>query len=180
MNRKHALVVGGTGMLSDVTLWLHKKGYIVSVIGRRNETYQRLIRKAEKPKLIHSLVLDYHHTDLLKEKLTERIKKDGPFQLVVCWVHSTGKEVIPTILALQKDQKYDFFHVKSSTSYISRVKPDVPENVDYHEIYLGFKLVGNHSRWLTHDEISEGVKDAIHHRRKETIVGQLEPWDKRP
>ncbi len=30
----HALVIGGTGMLADTTLWLVKNGYDVSVIGR--------------------------------------------------------------------------------------------------------------------------------------------------
>ncbi len=31
----HALVIGGTGMLADVSLWLVREGYYVSVIARR-------------------------------------------------------------------------------------------------------------------------------------------------
>lgn len=31
---KHALVVGGTGMLADVSIWLVNQGYQVSIIAR--------------------------------------------------------------------------------------------------------------------------------------------------
>ena len=31
---KHVLVVGGSGMLADVSLWLNNQGYHVSVIAR--------------------------------------------------------------------------------------------------------------------------------------------------
>ncbi|WP_102029336.1 short-chain dehydrogenase [Salirhabdus sp. Marseille-P4669] len=183
MRKKHALVIGGTGMLSDVTIWLNKKGYHVTVIGRRNETYQRLMSKVKFPKSITSLLVDYHDTDMLKELLLERIEKDGPIEVVVSWVHSSAPEVNPTVLALldsfTKDN-YHFFHVKSSTSSIHKQKPKVPVSGHYYEIYLGFKIIGNHSRWLTHQEISQGVIDAIHHKRAQTIVGQLEPWEKRP
>ena len=33
-SKKHALVIGGTGMLADVCIALAREGYIVSIIGR--------------------------------------------------------------------------------------------------------------------------------------------------
>ena len=42
---KHALVVGGTGMLSNVVLWLIAEGYQVSVIARDAGRMNRLIEK---------------------------------------------------------------------------------------------------------------------------------------
>ncbi|MRG87236.1 short-chain dehydrogenase [Salinibacillus xinjiangensis] len=181
---KHALVVGGTGMLADVTLWLNKKGYYVSVMGRRKDRYHKLMEQVHDPKRISSILVDYHNTDELRKRLMESIKEHGPYELVVAWVHSSAPEALPTLLQLQAEkglkQTFDLYHVKSSTSYIKREKPDLPSSCSYHEVFLGFKLFGHHSRWLTHQEISDGVKDAIHHNRKETIVGQLEPWEKRP
>ena len=49
---KHALVIGGTGMLSKVPLWLAANGYHVSVIGRNQEKMHRLLSKDEQPSRI--------------------------------------------------------------------------------------------------------------------------------
>ena len=49
---KHALVVGGTGMLSEVCMWLVNQNYHVSVIGRNPEKMRGLVENAEKRKNI--------------------------------------------------------------------------------------------------------------------------------
>ena len=183
MKHKHALVIGGTGMLSDVSAWLNKKGYIVTVIGRRNETYHKLLKKVPKPKRMKSVLVDYHNTAALTETLMERMKKDGTFDVIVAWVHRSAPEAIPAVLnlvAANRKESFDFYHVKSSTSYRNKTKIEVPSTCNLYEIYLGFKIFNNHSRWLTNKEISEGVIGSIHHKRKMTIVGELEPWEKRP
>ncbi len=38
----------------------------------------------------------------------------------------------------------------------------------------------NRSRWLTHEEISKGVIDAINNPKGRYIIGQIEPWGQRP
>ena len=45
---------------------------------------------------------------------------------------------------------------------------------------LGFKIIGSHSRWLTHAEISNGVIESLKGNKTKTIVGTLHPWDRRP
>jgi hypothetical protein len=45
---------------------------------------------------------------------------------------------------------------------------------------LGFVLEGNHSRWLTHAEISGGVIHSIQTQSKRHVVGTLTPWYRRP
>ncbi|GIP63125.1 hypothetical protein J32TS6_16800 [Virgibacillus pantothenticus] len=42
---EHALIIGGTGMLSRVSLWLLEKGYHVSIIARNAGRMQRLMKK---------------------------------------------------------------------------------------------------------------------------------------
>ncbi|MBO8157315.1 MAG: short-chain dehydrogenase [Bacillaceae bacterium] len=184
MKKKHALVVGGTGMLSDVTLWLHKKGYQVSVIGRRKERYHQLMERADHPDRISSILVDYHHTEELQGKLTEAVEKHGSFDLIIAWVHSSAEGVIPAIMNVQKNKgrrkTFDLFQVKPCNAYFENKIPEVLPECRYHEIFLGFKVVGGHSRWLTHREISEGVMDSVHHKRRQTIVGQVEPRDLQP
>ena len=39
---------------------------------------------------------------------------------------------------------------------------------------------GGRSRWLTHDEISQGVLDAIQVGEDVAIIGTVQPWEERP
>lgn len=50
----------------------------------------------------------------------------------------------------------------------------------YHRIILGFILEDTYGRWLTHQEISDGVINGIESNCNEWIVGQIEPWELRP
>lgn len=180
---KQALVIGGTGMLSDVSLWLNKNHYHVTVIGRHKNRYHKLIEKAHDPKKISSIMVDYHHTALFEEKIKDKIQSDGTFDLIVTWVHSTAPEVIPSLLKCQniRNKPYDLYHVKSSQAYFKESVIDIGiEHLNYHEVYLGYKKMKGHSRWLTHKEIYEGVIDTIQHSRPQTVVGQIEPWEERP
>ncbi|WP_343781482.1 hypothetical protein [Virgibacillus salarius] len=56
----------------------------------------------------------------------------------------------------------------------------MPANCQYRQIQLGFKVVSNYSRWLTNQEISQGVIEGIQKERNTMlhIVGQVEPSDK--
>ncbi|MEQ6376684.1 short-chain dehydrogenase [Bacillaceae bacterium S4-13-56] len=178
----HALVIGGTGMLKDVSLWLNKKGYHVTVVGRQKSKFHRMLDQAYKKENFSAVNMDYHET----EKFIERLKKAqndlGSFEVIVSWVHSTADELIPKIFQMmqENDGEYDFYHLNGSRAYIEPFTVTPPSNCNYHEIILGFKLTETHSRWLTNKEISDGVIDSIQHHRQLTIVGQMEPWELRP
>ena len=85
MNQNHALVIGGTGMLRGVCLWLTKQGYVTSVIGRSGEKHQALKDKASRPDLIHSILVDYNNHPLLEEMINHAIYELCPISLVVSW-----------------------------------------------------------------------------------------------
>ncbi|WP_191126266.1 Rossmann-fold NAD(P)-binding domain-containing protein [Cerasibacillus terrae] len=44
---KHALIVGGAGMLSNVSLWILDKGYHVSIIARNPRRIKNLIERTD-------------------------------------------------------------------------------------------------------------------------------------
>ena len=46
----------------------------------------------------------------------------------------------------------------------------------YRQIVLGFVLEGEGARWLTHDEISEGVLKAIDEDAGLSTIGVTRPW----
>ena len=53
-------------------------------------------------------------------------------------------------------------------------------HVSYFQVVLGFKKEAGSSRWLTNDEISDGVLEAIKLREMCHIIGTVTPWDQRP
>ncbi|MEK5389281.1 short-chain dehydrogenase [Margalitia sp. FSL K6-0131] len=177
---KHALVVGGTGMLSDVTLFLKKEGYFVSVIGRDPSKYERISDSS------HStfLSVDYHDDMQLLNKIQHTIQQHGPIQLIVAWIHSSAPDALRIIFAEAAKTKVEFhlFHVLGSSSNLEKIKEaaSVPANCLYHQVQLGFILEGNRARWLTNHEIASGVVAAIKEDHPIKVIGVLEPWEKRP
>lgn len=181
--KKHALVIGGSGMLSKVSIWLANQGYHVSVIGRNKEKMQRLEDQIDNPLQMTPVLVDYTKNDELADKLRTIQQKNGSIELAVAWIHSNGENVIPTLKnAIPHSVSWGLFHVNGSSANLVEIKEKISvlPNMEYYQIQLGFIVENNHSRWLTHEEISAGVIEAIRKKKSVHLVGTLEPWNKRP
>lgn len=180
VKEKHALVIGGTGMLTDVSLWLADSGYQVSVIGRTKEKHLDLFKKASNPQNINHLVVDYTNYALLEKQVRKAIEHLGPVSLVVSWTPiRKSLKTVNEIVSKQKDQ-WTLYQIQGSRRYFEKESLLVPVNCEHRSIYLGFIIEDNHSRWLTNQEISEGIIMNMKEDRIESIVGTLHPYAKRP
>jgi hypothetical protein len=144
---------------------------------------QRLLNADVGPSRITPVFVDYTNNEELAKQLRQIKKLNGNIDLVVAWVHSTGENVIPCLTNCMSDaEQWKLFHVNGSSANLDniRMNMDVPKNVQYHQIQLGFILENGNSRWLLHDEISNGVIQAITEGEIKTIIGTIEPWEKRP
>lgn len=181
---KHALVVGGTGMLSGVSLWLLEQGYHVSIIARNSDRMKDLTEQTDLNNHITPLLVDYSNQDELQKNVHATIEKNGDIDIVVAWIHSTAPNAIHIIAKEVSNSKknWKLFHVLGSSSDLNRIKREVkvPTCCSYHRIQLGFVIEGAISRWLTNKEIADGVIEAIDKRKKIQIIGQLDPWEKHP
>ncbi|GAB2538665.1 Rossmann-fold NAD(P)-binding domain-containing protein [Gracilibacillus alcaliphilus] len=179
----HALVFGGTGMLAGATKWLIENAEHVSVVGRNKYKLEQL-RPEYTNNNFQLVTLDYKDSKALREFLQQTIRVYGPVDLVVSWIHSTSPDAIPLILGELQHQKnpWRFIHIKGSSHNLSGITNEitVPNNCVYGDVQLGFKIEGSTSRWLTHEEISNGVISAIRHNKRKTVIGTLHPWSKRP
>lgn len=181
---KHALVIGGTAMLSNVCLWLIENNYKVSVIGRNFNKMEKLLNSSRHSSRIIPILVDYEDDKKLRTEIKQSIEDHGSFDLVVAWIHSTAKKALPTICEIvgQRSVKWSLYHILGSSQNLNELKKNITVdcNCTYHQIQLGFILESSYSRWLSNQEISEGVIEAISQERERHIVGQIEPWDKRP
>src|SRR5690625_58782 len=181
---KHALIVGGTGMLSGVSLWLLDQGYHVSIIARNSERMKDLIEQADLDSRITPLFVDYGNYDELQKKVNATINENGAIDIVVAWIHSTAPyalKIIAKEVSVGKSE-WELFHILGSSSDLKRIKRSFtrPEDCSYYEVQLGLVIEGSRSRWLANKEISDGVIEAINKRTKILTIGQIDSWEKRP
>jgi hypothetical protein len=179
----HALVVGGTGMLSGLTHHLLTEAKTVSLVARRPE---RLRAPTIKERL-NPIALDYSQSARLADSIRHAIAAHGPIQLAVCWIHSSAPDALPTLLTelARPGLPFRLFHVRGSAAMDPSALPNpvldrLPEVCQYRQVVLGFVLEGNHSRWLTNEEISAGVIQAVASDAHTYIVGTVRPWSLRP
>ncbi|WP_214791347.1 MULTISPECIES: short-chain dehydrogenase [unclassified Exiguobacterium] len=167
---KHALVIGGSGMLAGTVLWLEEVGYHVSIIGRDAEKMSRLTEQA--PDRLSAVLVDYRDDLRLKEALRSSIADHGDFDLVVAWVHSDAADALTCVLSALRGGT-DVFHVLGSRANSSGVRNGltITEDVRYHQVQLDFQVVKGERRWLTNEEIAGGVIEAIQEKKTHYVVG---------
>ncbi|WP_203364672.1 short-chain dehydrogenase [Bacillus sp. REN10] len=182
---QHVLIVGGTGMLSEVSLWLAKNNDHVSVVARDQRKMERMVNKSVEKSNIIPVLVDYSHDDELRRAILLLTEKYGSIDLVIAWIHSYAENALGSIIDIvsNNSDQWELYHILGSSSDINEIKKSitVPKNCRYHQIQLGFIIKNNMSRWLTHDEISSGVIDAIkNNEASPVVIGEIEPWDRRP
>ena len=188
----HTLVIGGSGMLADVCLQLSAQGEVVHVLARTEQKLQNLVKQSQNhPGKIVPIQQDYRDLLGLKEQIEEAIKQFGSFHQVLMWIHSTAPKAPETALsALQAFTKEDVplkcvrIHGSAWKNPARQQKEDpileMFPSVRHCSVILGFVVDSDGSRWLTDQEISQGVISALDSEEKEYVVGVVEPWSMRP
>ncbi|TCI54115.1 short-chain dehydrogenase [Exiguobacterium sp. SH1S21] len=167
---KHALVIGGSGMLAGTVRWLEEVGYHVSIIGRDAEKMRRLTEQS--PDRLSAILVDYQDSLRLQEALQRSIAVHGDIDLVVAWIHSDAADALPSVLSALRGGT-DVFHVLGSRANSNVVRSGLvlSEGVRYRQVQLGHQVVNGERRWLTHEEIAGGVVEAIQQNKSHHVVG---------
>jgi glucuronate isomerase len=174
---KCALVVGGSGMLTDLSIMLAESGYLVYVVGRSSEKMNNLLRKSNDNKNLIPVLIDYSDEQNLSKKIYEIILENNTIQLTVAWVHSYAEHAIQSIInqISATSGSSRFVHVLGSRSNLEKIKSAlvIPNHCFYSQVKLGYVKQDNEQRWLTHEEICKGILEAINSKKNIHIVGML-------
>lgn len=173
---RHVLIVGGTGMLAGLAEALARDGGRLSLLSRR----------VSEVAGGDGFDCDYHDEADFVRALEAAIAKAGPVDLAVAWFHTLK---IPAPRRLAERVQGRMFQVLGSATgdpahpdrlgRAAAVADGLPD-CSLRQVVLGFKVDEGGSRWLTHEEISQGVLEAIRSDRAYSVIGQLEPWSARP
>jgi hypothetical protein len=170
---KQALVVGGTGMLAPVTPWLIAEGFAVTVIGRKPERLQALLDLAgSDSRFVTPVALDYHDSGKLHKWLEHVQLMQGPFDVVVAWIHQPKTEVLEVIDAEVLGYRHDSWRLidlEGLGREIAPVSLSWTSACRYQRIDLGYQRTALGYRWLTDEEIVAGVKEAVLHPEWPTL-----------
>ncbi len=175
----NVLVVGGTGMLDEVSRFLASSNNHVCVIPRTDLELQKLFENARDfGGRIIPVKIDFRDLVTLKAQLEKVIRENGPFTLALSWIqaaedviHRIIAELINTISPVCR-----YFHIRqggpeNGNSVVSSETFRDFDKILYREISLGYKMEGNRQRWLTNSEICDGIVDAIREDRSQSVVG---------
>lgn len=179
--RGHALIVGGTGMLSAAADALASEGWRVSHIARHAADF------AQGRPGQAGFDADYHDAAAFRRALNEALRWGGPAELGIAWFRTLKLET-PRLMAEAlgaPGRPARLFQVVGSRT----AHPDHPDRLlraaavaeglphcRLRQVVLGFRLEAAGARANTNEEISAGVHDAIAADRPLTIVGQVDPW----
>jgi NAD(P)-dependent dehydrogenase (short-subunit alcohol dehydrogenase family) len=184
-----ALVVGGTGMLAGVVRGLVDAGCRTAVVARNASRITGVAAGTRDPERVLAVPADYTRPDSLKAALDSALASGERFATVVLWVHGPHRPAVREVVSgLLAPDALLVDVLGSSALDPSRERPLVPpplpgSGVTYRAVVLGFTEGPYGSRWLTHQEISDGVLAAVADgdRGPDTrVVGRVEPWANRP
>jgi len=166
----HALVVGGTGMLAGLTRALAERGHAVTSLSRsgREPVAGNACNSLDQAR-ISSVAVDYRDDAALVWELERAREARGPIELAVCWIHTDAPEA-PRIVAEAVQPGARLVQVFGTRRW---PLAEPPLQIAYRQVLLG--SVGG--RWLTHEEISDGVLAAVLADRPRYVVGELRVSD---
>ncbi len=171
-------------MLSRLCIDLVSQGITVAVVARTPESLERLQQKSRGLEgRVVPMALNYHNRDRLSHWIAHFQLMEGPLDVVVAWIHYPAVPVLETIAAevhAYRHIPWQLVHVVGSQNAMEPFswRPSPP--AQYQQVTLGFKIESGTSRWLTDQEIVNGVYAAIVDRRDFSVVGTVTPWERRP
>ncbi|GIQ69619.1 short-chain dehydrogenase [Xylanibacillus composti] len=170
----HALVVGGSGMLRGVSIWLAECGFKVSVVGRELGKLQALA--ADNSRII-PVMANYYDPVSFSERVEQAVKERGTFDLMVAWLHSRHSEILQQLILLNRGhgQGWSIYHILGSRDPAGLLREELSqlEGICYRQVQLGSIEEDSGTRWLTHAEIASGVISAIRSTRSYYAVGRI-------
>lgn len=183
----HVLVVGGTGILEKVSLFLASHDNVVTVVARSKDDFEKLqAQAAGLSGKINPIAVDYQEIDGLSLRIRESIAAFGPVTLAVNWVQEQMLRFVDIIAGILNATSpvcryfqilpgQELANVKERKYFESTFRN--LERVLYRIIVLGFKREKGATMRLSNEEISDGVIKALCDDSKNVMIGTVDPWE---
>jgi NAD(P)-dependent dehydrogenase (short-subunit alcohol dehydrogenase family) len=196
MSGRTALVLGGTGMLKGCAEELLAQGWQVVLPSRRPEGVLGSAAKAALRGRGHvphlsgrqgsrvAVAADWARPAELADRVRDVV--DGPADLLVAWVHASYRDAVLRAVAplLAPHAPVVEVHDSGAIHAVRGVPDPVLDGHPAQQVVLGFARHGGGIRWLSHEEASVGVLEAVHRAldgKPSSVhqVGEIDTWEAR-
>lgn len=175
-----ALIIGGSGMLAACASRLVADGWHVVLPSRRYMPLREVPAGSANGRALW-VAADWSDPLGLAERAGKALA--GPAELLVTWVHREHRAGLLGAVAplLSPDAPVVEVHGSAAFDQVTGRYPE-PVLTDHptQQVVLGFVPVGRTSRRLSHEEISEGVLDAVDRALAGKSPGVYQVGDPRP
>lgn len=193
MSERTALVLGGTGMLKGCADELLAQGWQVVLPSRRPDRVLGSAAKAALRGRDHvphvsraegarvAVAADWARPAELVERVREVVER--PADLLVAWVHASYRDAVLRAVAplLAPHAPVVEVHDSGAVRAVEGVPDPALDGHPTQQVVLGFARHGSSTRWLSHEEASVGVLEAVHRAldgRPPSVhqVGEVDTW----
>lgn len=171
-------MVGGTGMLLDAALSIARTSTEFTMVARTQRSLDRFreaLGDSDEP--VHTLAADWRKPDAFLDTLRSHVRLNGEPDLLVAWLHDPGLGTLIADAVCDPHHETIFVHICGSTTP-SRQSLSAGEafasHINYRRVILGFVEEHGARRWLTDEEICQGVLKAVATDQLEQVVGELD------
>lgn len=173
-------MIGGTGMLSACTSRLVSDGWHVVLPSRRYAPIPAITSGTGGGRALW-VAADWSDPVGLADRAGRAL--DGPAELLVTWVHREHRSALLGAVAHLLAPEAPVVEVHGSAAFdpVSGYPDPVLADHPTQQLVLGFVRVGSTSRRLNHEEITEGVLEAVDRALAGKApgvhqVGEPRPW----
>lgn len=167
-------------MLVGASIALAARSETMTSVARTRRSLSALDAEMADTVRVHQLLaLDWHAPERFVRAIERHVAATKPPDLVVAWIHEDGLAIRLAEALATPERPPTFVHVVGSASEdvrsdadVARAGLDAPETaLRYRQVVLGAHRTAGGMRWLTNDEISTGVLEAIEQGRDRFVVG---------
>jgi hypothetical protein len=180
----HTLIIGGTGMLRQASIALAARSQRLTSVARTQRSLAALDAVLPAGSGQHDVLpLDWSAPDNFLDEIERHLAQTGPPDLVLAWIHQDHLALRLADRLSRSGHPLHFYHVIGSSgpdpSQIAQAllaRIEEIHHLHYHQVILGAVKTNWGTRWLTNQEISAGVLEAIEQQQPQFVVGTLDRW----
>lgn len=162
------LVVGGSGMLAGASNKLQSTYDHVGVVARHADKIEAIAGTKIVP-----LLCDYHDIQQLVDVVDSFCNNYGKPKYIVSWIHGTSPNATMAIASFAQSHFFEVTGHPGNDNYeiaLTHKRKITQLGLTHTHIVLG----GKGHRWLTHEEISNGVLEAMDNPQPTVVIGRLQ------
>ena len=180
----HVLVIGGTGMLREVSLFLAKHDNTVSVVALEAVDLENLKQEAQiENGRINTIEVDYCEGKRFQNAVKAAMEAHGPITLAIAWMHTSALPDAANLLVdviSEHSPVCRYFQVLPSSGITGKdrrfLENPFPQHnkILYRKIILGFRVDQGMRAYLSNKEIASGVIKALRDDAKDAVLGTVD------